>query len=379
MTRATFRWVVGSVIVGLMLSVPGHVLFGQGRQGRDRGRPKQQQPSGPPVETSGIIDAVMPGYIKMTTPTNQVWILRISPDAKVTVNGEAKLDAVKPGVFVAFSGEVDKRHSVIEEKIGKLTIVTPNDLRPVGAFPSQGGGFAALHNQLTAGGAGAGAAPAAGEARGGAAGNGAATERFDIVGQFMGVNKKGKASVVVPNPYFKPNLSFEIAEDVAVDLDLANPTAYMLAKKGDKIEAKGKQFAMTGALATELTIYLVEPLTAAQPDKKAARTARGKKSDDDEPEAKADEKDGKDEKANADDEKDDDGDKNVRKRTSRRTSRTSKRGEDAEEAAAEPSEEKAAAAEEQDAGKAKKGEPSSEKPERQAGEADKKETADEEK
>jgi len=338
MKRAMFCWAVGGVIVGLVLSTSGTLVCGQGRQMqmRDRNRtrqPQHQQPSGPPVETSGGIDAIRPGMIQMTTPTNQVWFLQIPAQAKVTVYGEAKPEALQVGAFIAFSAEVERRRSVIEEKISRLSIVTPTDLRPVGAYPSQGGSFGALQNQ-TAGAAKPGAA--------GGGGEGAATERFDIVGQYMGANKKGTASVMVPNPHFKPNLTVNISEDVAIDLELENPTAYMLAKKGDKIEVKGKQVAMNGAVVNEMKIFLAEPL-AGPPSKKRARTARGKKPDDEaepkEPETKetkepaAKEPETKEPEAKAESKaeaKEDDG-KDGKSPPKRRSSRRSKRGEETEE------------------------------------------------
>lgn len=330
MKRATLRGVSAGLIVAVVFSAQGAWLSGQSRQQmwqRNRAnQPKQQQPSGPPVETSGVVDAVTAGYIKLTTPTNQTWLLRVAPDAKVTVYGEAKPSALQSGAFIAFSADVDKRRSVVEDKITSLSIVTPSELRPVGAFPSQGGGFAALHNQLNPGGAGNAAPPPAGEGKGA----GAATERFDIVGKYTEASRKGKASVLVPNQYFKPNLTVEIDENVVIDVELENPKAYMLAKKGDKIQAKGKQVAMTGAYVTEVMITLAEPLGVDQPERKPARAARGKRGgEDDEPEEKAAEKaPEKDaEKApemTADAEKDDeDGEKTVRKPKSRRSTKRS--------------------------------------------------------
>lgn len=342
MKRATWRGVSVGLIVAVVFSTQGTLLWGQSRQQmwqRNRtNQQKPQQPSGPPVETSGVIEAVTAGYIKLTTPTNQTWLLRIAPDAKVTIYGEAKPSALQSGMFIAFSADVDKRRSVVEDKITSLSIVTPSELRPVGAFLTQGGGFAAAQNQLTAGGAGNAAAPGAGEGKG----NGTATERFDIVGKFMEATRKGKATVLVPNQYFKSNLTVDIDENVVIDVELENPQAYRLAKKGDKIQAKGKQLAMTGAYATEVMITLAEPLGADLPERKPpARSARSKRGgEDDEPEEKAAEKAPEmaaEEDADAD--KDTEGsEKTVRKPKSRRST---KRSDDAE-----PAEEKPAAKEE---------------------------------
>lgn len=299
MTHTGVRWVVGGVIVSLTLLVQVQRLSAQGWQrGRQMNQGRQtnrQQPSGPPVETAGTIEAVMPGYIKMTTPTNQVWIIQVEANAKVSVTGKAKPDFLQSGMIVSFSGEVDKRHSVIEEKIAKLTLITPSDLKPMGAFPAGGGGGLQ------------GGIPAAGAAPTGGAGNAAATERFDIIGTYMGINKKGKASVMVPNnPPFRPNLTVELAEQVEIDIDLENPKAYTIARKGDSVEIRGKQVAPTGAVANEVKIALVEPLTGAQAEKekKAAgrRPVRGKKGDDEPAEPKAGEKE-KADKDSADNDK----------------------------------------------------------------------------
>lgn len=291
MTHTGIRWVVGGVIASLMLFVQVQWLSAQGWQqrGRQQNQGRQtnrQQPSGPPVETAGTIEAVMPGYIKMMTPTNQVWIIQVEANAKVSVTGKAKPDFLQSGMVVSLSGEVDKRRSVIEEKIAKLTLITPSDLKPMGAYAAGGGGGGLQ-----------GGIPAAGASPTGGAGNAAATERFDIVGTYMGVNKKGKASIMVPNnPPFRPNLTVELAEQVEIDIDLESPKAYTIARKGDSVEIRGKQVAPTGAVANEVKIALVEPLTGAQAEKEkkatGRRPARGKKGDDDDPaEPKASEKD----------------------------------------------------------------------------------------
>lgn len=373
MTRTGVRWVVGGVIASLMLFAQVQWLSAQGWQGRGRqqnqGRQTRQQVSGPPVETAGTVEAVMPGYIKMTTPDNKTWIIQVEANAKVSVTGKAKPDFLQQGMVVALSGDVDKRRSLIEEKIAKLTIVTPTELRPMGAFPAQGGG--GLQGGIPAAGA-----PAPG------AGSGAATERFDIVGQFAGTNKKGKSSVMIPNNlHFRSNLTVELVEELEIDIELEGPKTYTIARKGDKVEIRGKQVAPTGAVANEVKIVLTEPLTMAQAEKEkkgSRRLARGKKGDDDEPaEAKTDEKDAKAEKdkdapkEDADKDKDADTDKAEAKdgRKPRRTTRTAgKRGEAEEPAAEESSEEKPAKAA---AGREKAG--------KRAKSADKEEKADEEK
>lgn len=372
--RPGFGWLNVGLLISLTVLAQMQTACAQGRPGmRERGRP---QPSGgPPVETTGVIEAVMPPYIKVTTETNQVWILQVDPNAKVNVTGRAKLDFLKPGHYIAFSADVDKRRSVVEEKITKLTIVTPSDLKPVGAFPSQGGaGFSGVPGANIA--QGPAAAPAAAKA------GGAATERFDIVGQYTGVNKKGSATVMVPNPSFKPALTVEIAEDAEIDLDLTDPKAYVLAKKGDKIEAKGQQVGPTAAKANDILISLSEVLTGAQSGPKKAvsrRSSRGKKADEQEEPAEAEKGESKQPKEKATVEEDKQKEENMeeaseeRKAPARRTHRSThrtKRGEKHEAADEDVPEEKPAsrAADRKKKEPEKANEPEAEsKPEKPAG------------
>lgn len=345
MTRTGSHWLVGGLIVGVLFAAPIPQTFGQVRQnwGRNNNR---QQPSGPPVDVSGTVEAVMPGYIKLTAVTGQVWVLQIDPAAKVKVLGKAKTDFLRPGLIVSFVADVDKRHSSVEEKITKLSLVTPSELYPIGAAPALDGG--------------------------GAGGGGASTERFNVIGQFGGVNRKGKATVVVQNQYFKPNLTVEIADDADIKVDLTDPKAYTFAKQGDKVEAKGKQLSPTTAIANDLTITLAEPLTSAAPEKEkkpvARRTTRSKKGDDAEEAA-----DGKNEEMG-----EKGADRETRKREPRKPSRTAgKRGEGDDDAAGAMSEEKPAGKADRRGTKAEKAASGGEKAGTKAAPADKEEQADE--
>jgi len=325
--RTGVRGVVVGLTLGLIVLMSVQELSAQPRRGQNA----------PPIETSGVVEAVMPGYIKMSAGENQTWILQVDPKAKVLVTGTAKFDFLKPGHFISFSGEVDKRKSEVVEKVTKLTIMTPSELKLPTALPSQGGGFSGVPganiNQGPAAGAGAKGGPP--------------TERFDIVGQFAGVSKKGKATVVAPNQYFKAAISVEIAEDAEIDVELEDPKAYLLAKKGDKIEAKGSQVAQTGAVVRELTIALTEPLTGVQPGSKKTlsrrTTTKTKKTDDEEEPAEAEkgEKDGEKMEAAAEEEE-----AKPAKRTSHRTTRkTTKKDEEKEAADDDAADEKMEGAE----------------------------------
>jgi len=220
---------------------------------------RAQWPGRPPVqpvrvEVAGTIEAMVPGYLKVKTAADQSWTLQIVPKAKTLVTGKATADFLRTGHFVSFAAEVDKRRSKVEEKVGKLTIFTPSQERAMGAFPGGLGG--------AAGGLGPnpfGPAPGMQQPPAGGPNAGPPVETFEIVGRIASM-KKGKITVFVPNPYFKPALQIELAEEPEILLDLAGPTLYTLAKQGDKIEARGIQVGQTAAQVNELTIELAEPL-----------------------------------------------------------------------------------------------------------------------
>jgi hypothetical protein len=327
--RTSVRWIVWGLMAGFLVSILAPLTLAQGRRG---GRERGGAPQGPPVEMTGVIEAVMPGYIKVTGEDTKTWVLQVEPTAKVNVIGKAKPDFLRPGLFVSFSGDVDKRRAVIEEKITKMTLITPSDLKPVGAFPAQGGGglggvSGAAINQ----------GPAAGGGNEGKKGAGPATERYDICGQYAGAGKKGGATVMAPNPYFKASITIEVAEDVDIDVDLSDPKAYLVGKKGDKIEVKGKQVQLTAAIVNDVKISLSEPLSGAQPagKKPATRKTSGRnKKDEDQGEA-AEGKDAKEkpeakEEGAAKEEGEGKDEKEVKRPSSRRT-RHPKRGEEAQE------------------------------------------------
>ena len=218
-----------------------------------------QFPGRPPVQParvdiSGTIEAMVPGYLKVKTAADQSWTLQIARNAKILVTGKATVGFLSTGHFVSFVADVDKRRSKVEEKVSKLTIFTPSPERAMGAFPGgMGGAEGGLGPNPFGPGPGFQQPPAGGPNAG------PPVESYEIVGRIASM-KKGKVTVYVPNPFFKPALQIELAEEVDIDLDLAGPALYSLAKQGDKIEARGIQVRETAAQVNEVTIELAEPL-----------------------------------------------------------------------------------------------------------------------
>jgi len=304
--------------------VPGIPGIGVRAGGRNRQPPQQQQAQQqfrnlPVLETTGIVDAVVPGYIRILSGQNQLLVLQVLGTAKCQLTGKAKPEALGPGYYVRFLAAVNKR-GMVEDKITKLTVFTPTTFRQPGAEPDSGMGTTfgprpgadkkkGEEKAKPAFGAGAAAAAEAGKAAAGAhkaagavgaGAKGAGAEVYDVRGVITGV-PNGKVKLHVPNTYFRSSLTVEIAEDADIDVELDDPMAYTLARKGDKIEVKGR-LALGGdrGFAEELDIILGEPLGSSQDAKKAhAKGAKSKRGDAEEPPAaKAGE--GKAEKKDAD-------------------------------------------------------------------------------
>lgn len=280
--------------------IPG--MGGIGRSGgtRDQRRQQQQQLQQqqqqqlqklPVLETSGTIEAVGPGMVQVLSAAKQPWVLQVLPNATCQLTGKAKAEFLGPGLFVRFVAEVNKRRGTVDEKITKLTIFTPSQFRQPGAEPDLGAGSTfgdrtgaekkADEAPKPTFGAGAAPSPALGGGAGKRSGPGAKgddVKMFDVRGQITAVSN-GKATIHVPNVYFKPLLRVEIAEDADIDVELDDPAGYTLARKGDKVQARGRQTLGNQGFAEDLQIELASPLGASEEPKKAhARgTARAKR------------------------------------------------------------------------------------------------------
>lgn len=303
-------------VFGQVPGVPG--VGGIGRPGGHK-RPQRQQPQQamqqqlqnlPVLQTTGTVDAVVPGYIRIITAQNQTIVLQVLPAAKCQLTGNAKPDALAPGFYVRFLAEVNKRRGTVDEKITSLTIFTPSVTRQPGAdedlgmgttFGPRPGSEIAKAEGKAKPAFGAKAAADAAKAADGAVAKGAGGQVFDIRGQIASVSN-GKVKLHVPTAHFRQLLTVEVAEDANIEVELDDPMGYTLARKGDKIEVQGRL--ATGGdrgIAEALDIVLSEPLTAPQDGKKGrAKSAKSKRGEPDEP-AEGEKKEGKAEKKADDD------------------------------------------------------------------------------
>lgn len=269
LARYRFPVAVGCTFA-LLVVTWGTTAWGQFPvRGGEQRRPMQKRPPDKPatVEAAGTIEAIAAGRIQIKTITGQPWLLVASRETKIRVTGTAKKDVLGRGSFIRFTAEVDKRRSQVQGEVAKLTIFTPSPERGLGVFPDQGGPD--MEALATPFGLEAPKAKPTGKRRPTRNQDaGPAIESFEIAGQIAGVSKDGKLTVFVPrNRYLRPPLEVTIAEAPEIELDVAGPKALMLAKKGDQVEARGRQVGPAASQVMELTIQLAEPWTTVRPKK----------------------------------------------------------------------------------------------------------------
>lgn len=94
---------------------------------------------GKEMSLDGTIRAVAGTQIQMTTNTNMPWMVGIFPQTKIELNGAAEASFLKPRMCVEFVADVAKDGKT-KDKIGQMTIFTPNANRQLGLYPESAAG-----------------------------------------------------------------------------------------------------------------------------------------------------------------------------------------------------------------------------------------------
>ncbi|NQT36807.1 MAG: hypothetical protein HQ581_04925 [Planctomycetes bacterium] len=225
----------------------------------------QPRPAPQRISAKGTVKEVYPRLgIVMTTATQQTWQIAIPQTANVKVTGTAEENFLKPGMFIQFNGEVDKRGNYVLGKVGQLLIFNPSRERMPGMFgadPTLGGGGQA------GGGLGAGA-PMFGPAPGAEKPGGPANKGMGmaLLGGQISTLKGKRMTVAVPN--VNARLRVELADEVKIGVEV---TDFSVAQEGDKIQISGTMIQESTTLpngtevpgrgtARDVTIEMAKPL-----------------------------------------------------------------------------------------------------------------------
>jgi hypothetical protein len=85
-------------------------------------------------EDTGTLEAVEDGLIQIRDSKTEAWLLQIVGETKVTVDGEAEPDYLRPGLPVRFNAKIDKK-GVLQKPLAEIEIFTPQSKSWMGLFP----------------------------------------------------------------------------------------------------------------------------------------------------------------------------------------------------------------------------------------------------
>lgn len=85
------------------------------------------------LEDTGTVEAIQGNVVKYRDSKNEVWLLTMSGDTTLAIEGEAGPDYLRPGLTVEIAGEVDDEGS-LKEPVKEVTVLDPKSKPTVGLF-----------------------------------------------------------------------------------------------------------------------------------------------------------------------------------------------------------------------------------------------------
>jgi hypothetical protein len=219
---------LGGTLVGLLLSLAG-----------DDARAQFQPPANSlMVEEEGKLEGMQGAVLAFRDSKQELWLLQVAPQSKVTIAGEAKLPYLRQGMTVELTAKIDEE-AAIADPIAEIDVINGKGRLTMGLFdPADGEDAKAVRN------------PEPGEYR--------------VRGRLTSV-KDGALEITAG----RLKLTGKAADDLKVILAVDDPS---LAKAGDAMKVKiwhldgGKPnptLQQPGrALAEEVSITLSEPPVA---------------------------------------------------------------------------------------------------------------------
>lgn len=184
----------------------------------------------PPIDLTGTVHGVAPDALQVLNTANEPYLVGWNPETvKLTITGTAEVAYLRPGVWVRFNAEVDRK-GLIEQPVAELTIFTPNDIARPGLFLDSGPGEEPDPN--------------------------AAALPYLVSGR-LGAIKRGTYQANCAGKTVK----FTLAENIVVNVDVLDLS---VVSQGDQITVHGVLVQPGAVLADKITITLANPLTPPQ-------------------------------------------------------------------------------------------------------------------
>src|SRR5947208_3613263 len=84
-------------------------------------------------EDTGTLEAVQDQLISIHDSKNERWVLSVTSDTLIKIDGEAEKDFLRAGLPVQFTGEVDKK-GILQSPIEEIEICSPHGKASMGMF-----------------------------------------------------------------------------------------------------------------------------------------------------------------------------------------------------------------------------------------------------
>ena len=91
----------------------------------------------PELATSGAVEGLFPGGIRIKSDAGQTWLLQMQPTTKVLLTGTAKVDFLMPGQCISFTAEVDARRAKLKARSGSWRSSRPTPGKKWGRCPTR--------------------------------------------------------------------------------------------------------------------------------------------------------------------------------------------------------------------------------------------------
>ncbi|MGD9720396.1 MAG: hypothetical protein AB7O59_06810 [Pirellulales bacterium] len=92
----------------------------------------------PPVnslqfEKTGTLEISRSDFLQIRDDKMELWLLKLTPETTVSVEGEAEVNYLRPGVAIQFQGKVDK-NSTVKEPITEIELLSDTGKPALGLF-----------------------------------------------------------------------------------------------------------------------------------------------------------------------------------------------------------------------------------------------------
>ena len=100
-------------------------------------------------EDTATLEMAESGLMRVRDSKNDIWLLSIVPETKITVEGEAEIECLRSGLFVQLKGELDKKGQ-IKDEVDEITIVSGGGKSSLGFFSAASTSFLKVVEVTTA-------------------------------------------------------------------------------------------------------------------------------------------------------------------------------------------------------------------------------------